>query len=193
MSMFYIQTVFLLLLIFMLGLLLGRFLKTIWCRENATADSNGGFVDKEEQQYSSYARSADKLAARSTTRDFAAGMGAVATTAAVASSSSREVGKAVNQELRVRGIESTNLQAIEGIGPTMESVLHQNKIFDWVSLASTSAEEITEMLGEEYSGSADPASWIKQAELILAGEFDELFTLQSVEDGTSKFKRMMED
>lgn len=206
MNMFILQTIFLVLLAFILGLLLGRLLKSFFCKtsdEEAVEPAN----NRDEEIYSSYARSADKLAARSTTRDFAAEMGAsaagvaAATTTVSKDADESSVDKsgveidsatAVGGVFVLGGIESTNLQAIEGIGPKMESILHENEIFNWKSLANTPAESITEMLGDKYSNIADPASWIDQAGLLVDGKLEELFELQSAQDGTSKFKRMME-
>lgn len=99
MNMFIFQTLLLLLAAFLLGLLVGRFLKGLLCRKDHAAVS---LEDKMKHQYASYTASADKLAARSTKRDFAASMGA----ATAATAASAAMGSAVSREEAESGIQS---------------------------------------------------------------------------------------
>lgn len=91
------------------------------------------------------------------------------------------------------GIESDNLEIIEGIGPKMQSILHENGVATWADLAGHSEPALKEMLGR-YGGRyqiIDPSDWIAQAKLAAAGQPEELIALQK-RDGVSKLERMLD-
>jgi len=76
--------------------------------------------------------------------------------------------------------EQNNLQIIEGIGPAMEKVLHDNGIQTWKDLAQTSPDQLRSIL-EKYGSKyriIDPSSWPQQAALAAEGKWDELIALQ---------------
>ncbi len=76
--------------------------------------------------------------------------------------------------------EQNNLQIIEGIGPAMEKVLHENGIKTWADLAQTSPDQLRSIL-EKYGAKykiIDPTTWPQQAALAAEGKWDELIALQ---------------
>ncbi|MEL7120542.1 MAG: helix-hairpin-helix domain-containing protein [Bacteroidota bacterium] len=84
----------------------------------------------------------------------------------------------------------TDLRMIEGIDPSIESILRNSGINDWGALASKSPEEVKAILaaaGPEYAD-LEPESWIQQAKLAAQGKWDELIALQRVlgDDGVAK-------
>lgn len=82
-------------------------------------------------------------------------------------------------------LKSDNLQIIEGIGPKMESVLHDAGIKDWSTLSTKSADELRGILdghGDKYK-IINPTSWSEQAHLAAGGKWDELILLQKQLDG----------
>jgi len=78
-----------------------------------------------------------------------------------------------------------DLKKVEGIGPKIELLLHQNGITTFVALAATTPERLKEIL--ESGGSAfhmaEPGTWPRQAELADAGNWDELKAYQDTLDG----------
>lgn len=82
-------------------------------------------------------------------------------------------------------LKSDNLQIIEGIGPKMESVLHENGVNSWSELSGKSEAELRAILdkyGDKYR-IIDPSSWSAQASKAAAGDWDGLITLQKSLDG----------
>lgn len=89
-------------------------------------------------------------------------------------------------------IQADNLQIIEGIGPKMESILHENGIATWSELASHSESDLRGILdqyGDKYR-IINPESWIAQARLAAEGKVDELIAYQK-KDGVSKLENMI--
>jgi len=77
-------------------------------------------------------------------------------------------------------LKSDNLQIIEGIGPKMESVLHDAGIKNWSDLAGKSEADLRTILdshGSKYK-IINPSTWGQQAALADAGKWDELVLLQ---------------
>jgi len=92
----------------------------------------------------------------------------------------------------IPGIERNNLKIIEGIGPAMEKVLHENGIDNWRALSQTSEADLRAMLdqyGDKYK-IIQPGSWIEEARLAAEGNIDELIRVQKV-DGVSKLENML--
>lgn len=82
-------------------------------------------------------------------------------------------------------LKSDNLQIVEGIGPKMESVLHENGVKSWSDLAGKNETELRAILdkyGDKYR-IIDPTSWSAQASKAAAGDWDGLITLQKSLDG----------
>jgi len=82
-------------------------------------------------------------------------------------------------------LKSDNLQIIEGVGPKMESVLHENGVKSWSDLAGKSEADLRAILdkyGDKYR-IIDPSSWSAQASKAAAGDWDGLISLQKALDG----------
>lgn len=81
-------------------------------------------------------------------------------------------------------LSNDNLQIVEGIGPKMESVLHENGVRTWADLAGNSEADIKAILGKygDRYRIIDPASWNKQAALARDEKWEELITLQKALD-----------
>ena len=77
-------------------------------------------------------------------------------------------------------LEEDNLQVVEGIGPKMESILHEKGINTWTRLAAQSPEGLREVLdsyGSKYK-IIDPLTWPEQAALARDGKWEELIARQ---------------
>lgn len=78
-----------------------------------------------------------------------------------------------------------NLQIIEGVGPKIESVLHDAGFANWDAVAAVTPEALKAALdaaGKSFQ-LADPSSWPHQAKLAAAGQWDELIQYQKFTDG----------
>lgn len=90
------------------------------------------------------------------------------------------------------GFTTDNLQVIEGIGPKMESILHENGVITWDDIAAESPSSLRVVLdqyGDQYR-LVDPTAWIEEARLAAEGKVDELIALQK-QDGVSKLEGMI--
>lgn len=100
-----------------------------------------------------------------------------------------------NDDKWFAAIGNDKLQIIEGIGPKMEEVLHENGINNFASLASTSPEALRDILnkyGDKYR-IIDPNTWPQQAALADDRKWTELITLQkSLDTGRSDTATMGE-
>ena len=142
MIMFILQSAFLLLLSFVIGFLLGRFIKRI-LRSWAVPG------DREDQ---------------------------VMNVATVKPATITPPVRDGNDAAFSAGIKVDNLQIIEGIGPTMESVLKENGVVTWSQLAARTVPELRSILdkyGKRYQ-IIDPTTWLEQARLAAAGKVDDL-------------------
>ncbi len=70
--------------------------------------------------------------------------------------------------------DSSDLTVIEGIGPILQSILHDAGINNWQDLAETNDEELRSILLAEGPGYQiiDPSSWPAQAQLAINGDWD---------------------
>ena len=72
--------------------------------------------------------------------------------------------------------QNDNLQIVEGIGPKIEGLLHDNGIKTWADLAAADVPRLKSIL--ESAGSRyrvhDPSTWPHQAKLANDGRWDEL-------------------
>lgn len=96
------------------------------------------------------------------------------------------------RELGFHGLSTDNLRIIDGIGPKMEAVLHENGIMTWADVAAESPESLRAVLdryGNKYR-IIDPASWIEQAQLAHQGSSEELIALQK-QGGNSKLEKLI--
>jgi len=78
-----------------------------------------------------------------------------------------------------------DLKIIEGIGPKIESLIKNAGIYSYVSLATTSAAEIKDILlaaGDRFK-MHNPGTWPAQSSLAAQGRWDELNTLKEELDG----------
>lgn len=78
-----------------------------------------------------------------------------------------------------------DLKKIEGIGPKVEEILHQNNIKTYSDLAAADAAKIKEILSEKGGTYAamDPTTWPDQSKMAAEGKWDELKKWQDELDG----------
>lgn len=79
-----------------------------------------------------------------------------------------------------------NLQIVEGIGPKVEALLHENGIRSWEDLESKSSDEIKTILAGAGLSMMNPDSWPRQAQLAALGDWDTLAALQHTLDAGRK-------
>lgn len=81
--------------------------------------------------------------------------------------------------------KNNNLQIIEGVGPKIESLLHNAGFRTWADVAAASYADLKKVMDDAGSRFqlADPTSWPHQAKLADAGEWDELIRYQKFTDG----------
>lgn len=78
-----------------------------------------------------------------------------------------------------------DLKVVEGIGPKIESLLKDNGIHDWDSLADTTADQLNAILakaGDNFK-LADPSTWPEQARMAAKGEWKKLEEYQEFLQG----------
>ena len=72
-----------------------------------------------------------------------------------------------------------DLRVIEGIGPSIEDMLHKSGILTFEQLSKASQERLNQVLEEgKIRQLADPTTWPEQASLAAEGKWDELSDLQ---------------
>jgi predicted flap endonuclease-1-like 5' DNA nuclease len=71
-----------------------------------------------------------------------------------------------------------NFTPIEGIGPKINEILHNNGIYSFSQLASTEVNKLKSILLTAGNRLADPTTWGEQAALIAANKMTELKALQ---------------
>lgn len=79
-----------------------------------------------------------------------------------------------------------NLQIVEGIGPKVEALLHENGIRSWEDLERKSSDEIKTVLAGAGLSMMNPDSWPRQAQLAALGDWDTLAALQHTLDAGRK-------
>lgn len=78
-----------------------------------------------------------------------------------------------------------DLKKIEGIGPKIQTLLYDNRIFTFADLAEARVDTLKHILhaaGERFQ-MHDPTSWPDQAKLAAEGRWDELQELQDILQG----------
>jgi NADH-quinone oxidoreductase E subunit len=71
-----------------------------------------------------------------------------------------------------------NLELIEGIGPRIAEILQAAGMTTFAQLAATTEDQLNQILDAAHLQFSDPASWMAQARLAAAGDWDGLKTLQ---------------
>ena len=71
-----------------------------------------------------------------------------------------------------------DLKKIEGIGPKVAGLLHENGIDTFAQLAETPVEKLSAILEAAKLQMMNPASWPKQAQLAANGEWEALQEMQ---------------
>ena len=92
-----------------------------------------------------------------------------------------------NQAASVFGkkIKENDLTIIEGIGPKIQQLFHNNNIKTWKSLSNCSVQKCQSILddgGEAYR-IHNPGTWPKQARLAYEGKWKKLLEWQEELDG----------
>lgn len=75
--------------------------------------------------------------------------------------------------------EPENLSRIEGIGPKINTVLHESGIITYSQLSKTTVSGLQEILGEAGLARFNPETWPEQAALAAKGDWDGLTRLQA--------------
>ncbi len=91
-----------------------------------------------------------------------------------------------------RRIKENDLKVVEGIGPKIAQLLHQDHIDTWTELAASSKAEIQEILdkGGKRFQLHQPDTWPAQAAMAARGDWDELMELQeSLKGGKLTYKK----
>lgn len=173
MIIFIIQSLFWVLLAFVIGLLLGRYIKRRLF--------NSKEVKRDDVTNSKQAKAPPAPAPKPSP--------------AVSSNQEKKVAVPAENGFgtnNISGISHDNLQIIEGIGPKMQSVLNENGIQTWQDLSGKTIPDLQGILnkyGNKYK-IIQPATWVEQAKLAAEGKVNELITLQKV-DGASKLEKML--
>lgn len=77
-----------------------------------------------------------------------------------------------------------DLKVVEGIGPSIERLLHDNGILRYQDLADAPVERLAEILtAARLNRLADPATWPEQARLAAEGHWEELKAYQNTLKG----------
>lgn len=82
-------------------------------------------------------------------------------------------------------IKENDLTIVEGIGPKIQQLFHNNNIKTWKSLSNCSVakcQTILEDAGEAYR-IHNPGTWPKQARMAYEGEWEKLLKWQDELDG----------
>jgi len=82
-------------------------------------------------------------------------------------------------------IKADDLTVVEGIGPKISELFHNNNIKTWYSLSTASLEECQEALnsGGKRFEMHNPGSWSLQAGMAFEGKWEELAKWQSEHKG----------
>ncbi|MBT8191541.1 MAG: hypothetical protein KJO29_14010 [Bacteroidia bacterium] len=90
-------------------------------------------------------------------------------------------------------LQEDNLQILEGVGPKMESILHENGVNSWSGLASMSTGELQSILGKygDRYRIIDPSGWPRQAAYASRGDWDGLIAFQKEDGSASKAEKVM--
>ncbi|MDP4821646.1 MAG: helix-hairpin-helix domain-containing protein [Saprospiraceae bacterium] len=82
-------------------------------------------------------------------------------------------------------VAADDLKLIEGVGPKIEGLLHDAGIRSWADLAGADVAQLQAIL--DGAGSSfkmhDPATWAKQAQLAVDGEWEALEAYQDALKG----------
>jgi predicted flap endonuclease-1-like 5' DNA nuclease len=90
-----------------------------------------------------------------------------------------------------------NLQIFEGIGPKIEKLLKEARIYTWHDLANAAPESLTTIIegaGAQYK-MHNPEDWPKQARMAIDGQWEDLISFQkargsATDEGPSKVEKM---
>jgi hypothetical protein len=74
--------------------------------------------------------------------------------------------------------EPEDLSRIEGIGPKINTVLHESGIITYSQLSKTTVSRLQEILGAAGLARFNPETWPEQAALAAKGDWDGLARLQ---------------
>ncbi len=82
-------------------------------------------------------------------------------------------------------IKENDLKIVEGIGPKIEELFHQEGVKTWKQLSETSVEECQRILniGGDRFDIHNPGTWSRQALLAYEGKWEELKEWQDILDG----------
>lgn len=84
-----------------------------------------------------------------------------------------------------KSIKHNDLTVVEGIGPKIQGLFHENGVDSWKKLAACSVATCQKVLdsGGEKFKLHTPTTWPKQAQLAYEGKWQELFDWQEKLDG----------
>ncbi len=84
-----------------------------------------------------------------------------------------------------KGVKKDDLKIVEGIGPKIEELLHNNGIKTWEELSKSTKQRLENILrnaGDRFR-MHDPSTWPEQAMLADEGKWDELEEYQDFLNG----------
>jgi predicted flap endonuclease-1-like 5' DNA nuclease len=87
--------------------------------------------------------------------------------------------KAAEADAQKAALNGDDFRIIEGIGPKMTELLHQNGITSFQDLASKSYEDLKALVMSHRQYLAKPDTWAQQAQLVVEGKMDELAALKA--------------
>ena len=122
------------------------------------------------------------------------GTGAVATQTSRSAALRQETGAPVETgevtpsqpeaaEAELQTTSADDLTAIEGVGPKISNLLKNAGITTFPQLATTSVEDLRQILQDANLRIIDPGTWPEQASLAAAGKWDKLSPFQSTLKG----------
>ena len=77
------------------------------------------------------------------------------------------------------GLKGVDFRILEGIGPKVTAILHDNGIVAFRDLAAKSADELKALMTANRQFLVNPTTWARQAQLAADGKMDELEALKA--------------
>jgi predicted flap endonuclease-1-like 5' DNA nuclease len=89
------------------------------------------------------------------------------------------VEKAEKEAAIKAGLKGADFRILEGIGPKVTAILHDNGIVAFRDLAAKSADDLKALMTANRQFLVNPTNWARQAQLAADGKMDELEALKA--------------